>query len=254
LSANLVNATELRVLAMRRSGHHAVIHWLLRQLRGPGLFLNDCKLDDGGEGERGAALLGNRFSRYVNLSEEDAGRDRAGDLVPKELLVFNFEDLSVGEFAACLARVGGRGASGRVRHLIVVRDPFNWVASRLQTLPTPALARSALLETWKGHVRECLRRTEVLPDLVPVDFRRWVGEAGYRRKLARELGLPFDDTGFREVVLPGLSSFDSEGVAADNTVVLDRWRECAGDPGYRAVFDPEVIELAEAFFGFNPLA
>lgn len=247
MSANPVNAMELRVLAMRRSGHHAVIHWLLRQLRGPGLFLNDCRVDADG------VLLGNRFSRYVNVSEADAGRDRAGDLVPKDLLVLNFEDLSVGELAACLARTGGRGASGRVRHLIVVRDPFNWVASRRRIEPAQELARSALLECWKGHVRECLRRTAVLPDLLPVDFGRWVGEAGYRRALAEELGLPFDDAGFREVVQPGLSSFDSESVAADNSVVLDRWREHAGDPGYRSVFDAEVIELAEAFFGFNPL-
>ncbi|HTQ79140.1 MAG TPA: hypothetical protein VMM92_04030, partial [Thermoanaerobaculia bacterium] len=79
----IVNHRELRVLAMRRSGHHAVIHWILRQIGAPALFLNDCSLTETGE------LRGNRFSRYAHLAAEEAARDQAGDWVEKALLLWN---------------------------------------------------------------------------------------------------------------------------------------------------------------------
>lgn len=230
------NRTEVRALAMRRSGHHAVLNWILRQVRGPGLFLNDCRLDAEGN------VAGNRFSRTVNP---------AGDRVPNDLYLCNFEDLGVGELDALLRRARSRGRSERVLHLLVVRDPFNWVASRLKA--EPGLPLAGLLERWKGHVRECLGRTSILPGLLPVDFSRWVAEAGYRRSVAGALGLDFDDRGFREVELPGLSSFDTDRVLEDNSVVLERWRDFRDDEAWRAALDGEVIELAEAFFGFNPL-
>lgn len=231
-----VNRTEVRALAMRRSGHHAVIHWILRQVRGLGLFLNDCRLD--GQGN----VVGNRFSRSVNP---------AGEEDPNDLYLCNFEDLGVEELAALFRQVRSRGRSLRVLHLLVVRDPFNWVASRLKA--EPGLPLEGLLERWKGHVRECLGRTRILPDLVPVDFSRWVADAGYRAGLAAALGLDFDDRGYREVELPGLSSFDTGRVVEDNSVVLERWRDFRDDEAYLAALDAEVIELAEAFFGFNPL-
>jgi hypothetical protein len=244
----VVNRSEIRVLAMRRSGHHAVIHWLLRQVAGPALFLNDVSLDERGE------LRGNRFSRYLHLPEEAAARDRAGDWVAKELLVWNLEDRGVGELADLCRRWRGRGASGRVRHLVVVRDPWNWLASRFRAEPADPLDGGAALARWKEQARECLGRTAVLPDRLAVHFNRWVADAEYRRALAAELGLAFDDTGFREVEWPGGSSFGSEGVRADNSVVLARWRELAADPAFRAAFDPETVELGEALGGSNPFS
>jgi len=244
----IVNQSEIRVLAMRRSGHHAVIHWLLSQAAGPALFLNDVSLDEQGE------LRGNRFSRYLHLPEAAAARDRAGDWVAKELLVWNLEDRGVAELADLCRRCRGRGASGRVRHLVVVRDPWNWLASRFRAEPGDPLDGGAALARWKEQMRECLGQTAVLSDPLAVSFNRWVADEGYRRALAAELGLAFDDAGFREVLWPGGSSFGSEGVRADNSVVLSRWRGLAADPAFRAAFDPETVELAEAFFGWNPFA
>lgn len=241
----VVNRREVRVLAMRRSGHHAVVHWILSQLPGRGLFANDGKLD-------GGRLVGNRFSRYVNLTDEEIARDRAGDLVPKDLYLWNAEDRAVEEFAA-LAGAASRGASGEVVHLLVLRDPWNWLASRRRAEPARPLAGTPELAAWKGQVREALRRTRHLAEpLVAVDFRRWVAEEGTRLALAAALGLPFTDAGFREVALPGLSSFATDAVRADNAVVLERWRELAGDPEVEAALDGEVRELAAAFFRWRP--
>jgi hypothetical protein len=243
-SAPFVNRREVRVLAMRRSGHHAVVHWILSQLAGPGLFANDGKVD-------GGRLVGNRFSRYVNLGQDEIARDRAGDLIPKAMYLWNAEDRRVEELAA-LAAAAARGASAEVVHLLVLRDPWNWLASRRRAEPARPLAGTPELVAWKGQAREALRRTRHLDPLVAVDFRRWVAERAYRRELAAALGLPFTDAGFQEVALPGLSSFATDAVRADNAVVLDRWRELAADPEIQAALDDEVRELARAFFRWSP--
>lgn len=258
MSAGFVNRRELRVLAMRRSGHHAVIHWILSQLPGPGLFANDGKVeggagDSGGRGGRGGRLVGNRFSRYVNLTDDEVARDRAGDWVAKDLYLWNAEDRTVEELAE-LAPAAARGASAEVTSLLVLRDPWNWAASRRRAEPERPLAGTPELAAWKGHAREALRRTKHLEPLVAVDFRRWVAEEDYRRALAAALGLPFTDAGFREVALPGLSSFSTDEVRRDNAVVLDRYRELAHDGEIQAALDAEVRELAAAFFGWRPPA
>jgi hypothetical protein len=244
VSAPFVNRREVRLLAMRRSGHHAVVHWILSQLPGPGLFSNDGKVD-------GGRLVGNRFSRYVNLDDDAVARDRAGELVAKDLYLWNAEDRAVEEMAA-LAAPAARGASREVVHLLVLRDPWNWLASRRRAEPERPLAGTPELAAWKGQVREALRRTRLLAPLVAVDFRRWVAEETYRRDLAAVLDLPFTDAGFREVALPGLSSFATDAVRADNAVVLSRHRELAGDPEIEAALDGETLELAAAFFGWRP--
>jgi len=242
--APFVNRREVRVLAMRRSGHHAVVHWILSQLPGPGLFQNDGKLD-------GGRLVGNRFSRYVNLGDEAIARDRAGEWVGKEMYLWNAEDRRVEEMAA-LAAAAARGASAEVVHLLVLRDPWNWLASRRRAEPARPLAGTAELAAWKGQAREALRRTRHLEPLLAVDFRRWVAEPPYRRDLARALGLPWTDAGFQEVALPGLSSFETEAVRADNAVVLDRWRDFRYDPEVQRALDGEVRDLARAFFHWSP--
>jgi hypothetical protein len=239
-----VNRREVRVLAMRRSGHHAVVHWILSQLAGPGLFQNDGKVD-------GGRLVGNRFSRYVNLGDDAIARDRAGELIAKEMYLWNAEDRRVEEMAA-LAAAAARGASGEVVHLLVLRDPWNWLASRRRAEPARPLAGTPELAVWKGQAREALRRTRHLEPLLAVDFRRWVLEPSYRRDLAAALGLPWTDAGFQEVALPGLSSFATDAVRADNAVVLDRWREFQDDPEVQAALDAEVRELAQAFFRWSP--
>jgi hypothetical protein len=139
-----------------------------------------------------------------------------------------------------------------VVHLLVLRDPWNWLASRRRAEPERPLAGTPELAAWKGQVREALRRTRLLAPLVAVDFRRWVAEETYRRDLAAVLDLPFTDAGFREVALPGLSSFATDAVRADNAVVLSRHRELAGDPEIEAALDGETQELAAAFFGWRP--
>ncbi|HSR50086.1 MAG TPA: glycosyltransferase [Acidobacteriota bacterium] len=238
-SNRYVNEKEWRVLALRRSGHHAVIHWMISQCQGPGLFLNDCRLLADGR------LLGNRFSRYFNFAPREAERDLCGvDLAAKELYLYNFEDLTPGQFLESTAQARPRGTSRETLDVVVIRDPFNWAASRRQAEPQLDLEAAGLLECWKLQAREARRRRNE-QGFLAIYFSRWVAQRSYRRDLCQKLGLPFSDAGFREVELPGISSFDAARVARDNRVVLERWKERVWDEDYRRwMQDEELLDLA----------
>lgn len=233
-----VNENEWRVLALRRSGHHAVIHWIIRQCQGPGLFLNDCRLTSSGR------LLGNRFSRYFNMAPREAENDLAGvELASKQLYIYNLEDLSAQQFKEVTQAALPRGSSRRVMDVVVVRDPFNWAASRQQAEPRLDLGAEGLIERWKSHARLALGHEH--DGLLVIYFSRWVRDRDYRRQLCGRLRIPFSDAGFEEVELPGISSFDASQVALDNQVVLQRWKKRVWDEGYRRwMADEELLELA----------
>ncbi|HSR70462.1 MAG TPA: glycosyltransferase family 2 protein [Acidobacteriota bacterium] len=235
----VVNENEWRVLALRRSGHHAVIHWIIRQCQGPGLFLNDCRLTSD------RRLLGNRFSRYFNMDPRQAERDLAGlELAPKQLYIYNLEDLSGEDFQKLTEAARPRGGSRRLMDIAVVRDPFNWAASRQQAEPQLDLAGEGLIERWKNHLRLARRRQDE-DDFLVIYFSRWVCERDYRRQICRRLDIPFTDSGFQEVELPGISSFDASQVALDNQIVLQRWKKRVWDERYRQwMADEELLELA----------
>lgn len=77
----------------------------------------------------------------------------------------------------------------------------------------------------------------------------------YRRELARRLDLRFTDEGRHRVpATAGGSSFDGRRFHGDaaRMPVFDRWRHYRDDPAWRARFDRELLDLAEAAFGRHP--
>ncbi len=226
-----------------RSGHHAIIHWLLCHFSGPVLFRNN------------PGAVENLV--YRNVADGYAAAD-AVRCQPKECYIFNLEDHTLEQAATLLMprheRLGW-GASARVVRLLVLRDLPNFIASRLRAEGSriaafPCVDWSGL---WASHAREFAGVTEILPGLVKVSYNRWVAEEGYRRELARLLGLRFNDAGRDHVPRIGAgSSFD--GTSFDGRgremAVLTRYRQMEGDAELRAFTrDPELRRLSSLLFG-----
>lgn len=251
---NHLNDRELRVIGMSRSGNHAIIAWILAQAEGRTCFLNctegktnpfvSCRpLEDG---------RCDRSSPAVRLD-----REAAGEVSPKDLLLFSHEDHFLGHarserFEQHHDRWVGR--SRRRLDLLIVRDPFNVFASRRRSgieHLSPVVAR----RMWMQHARAARSGRHAaraaLPELVPVLYNRWCRDAGYRRALAERLGLRFDDRARQTV--PGCnggSSFDGTRFdgRAERMAVTQRWRAYAADPDYRTLFDRRLVDLALALF------
>lgn len=237
------NQWEIQVFAGMRSGHHAIIHWLLCHFDGPVLFRNNA--------------LGAEHSVYRNAPDEYVREDARSPL-PKDCYLFNLEDLRLDEVARVLderRKELARGFSRRVYRLLVVRDLPNFIASRLKAdgVTIPAFPCEDWSGLWASHAREMAGLTRTLPDLIPVSYNRWVTEEGYRRELAGRLGLRFTDAGRDHVPRIGAGSsfdgrrFDGRG---REMAVLERYRELADDPELLAfTADPDLRALSALLFG-----
>ena len=242
------------MLAMRRSGHHVVVHQVCHHL-GRVLHLNNCKTTL----FSGIVPIKGRFRLYDHRGIVDSGvlpRRRfrrmlaTTDFSPNVL--YSFEDADVGfdHSAAVEPHLD-------LTTICVVRDPFNWLASSLQHGSYMARDLDRRIERWKKQVVQCLR-PESYPfgRFVDVNYNRWVSDRTYREDLSRRLGLPFSDLGIEEVLEfgPGSSfegtSFDGRG---SKMAVLERYKRFEDDARYRLLVDDrELVALSEAYFGFTP--
>lgn len=251
-----VNELEICVVALRRSGHHAIVQWLLRHLRGHGCFLNDCRpgVSPFASGRRDNSIV----------DGIDVRLERQGCFTRKDYLVYNYENHELTDVfasAAVLARDAHVGRSRRRVTLLVLRDPFNNLASLVRWSQGRRFAPTAddvrrCAQLWKAHAREYVGRSRVIPgERLVVSFNEWFLSREYRRGLAAALGLAFTDRGLNDVARWGPStwgdSFDGLGYdgRAQQMKVLERYRRYCEDERYLRLFDAEMIALSERIYG-----
>ena len=234
---------DVAVIGLRRSGNHAIIEWLIADHLGPVLFLNEAY----------PATRPNRTRQREWNWRPGEKTDGLG------AIVYNYEDQSL--LTITMDSVGRQRlkwlgpAVGRF-DLLILRDPFNMLASRLQWKRESLDRLRQVVGEWKIYAGEWLGDTATLHHKVPVSFNRWASDDAYRAELAQRLGLAPTDMGKARVsTYGGGSSFD--GTAHDGQAsqmkVLDRWQRFADDPRFRAlVADAELHDLAERAFGLIP--
>jgi hypothetical protein len=299
-SARPTNHLELRVIGLQRSGNHAIITWILNQHLGQAR----CFLNDVGHGNadpytsHNGFLAANLGFRTPTYAEQEQIR-----LARKTLLVYSLEDdlAKMCEGHIFLNdewfREGLRdheGHVGRSEHrldVLIIRDPFNFFASRLKALHSLTGCKDlpTIISSWTLAARRALAiSSRQDPTRIVVSFNAWFASEAYRRTLSQCVLGSFDDDAMSKVTtFGGGSSFDGKrydkltgralirnwrkmitpahwGQArrhfrrllapnARQMQVLERWRVMEDDPVFRAIFrDPEVLELSEALFGELP--
>jgi len=227
------------IAGMRRSGIHPVVNWIKAAIDTAGephVLLNNVHL----------AVLNSKDSNVV-FSRNFASSDSANEHV---LVVFEDKRLRRIDASPLLGRIGG----DRRKLLVVLRDPYNLTASRLE--------RTRRRRNRDTHPR---RVAELWPDHAGHDatwtrciYNRWFAEQSYRQQVAAALELPTCPPLPNRIARAGRgSSFD--GVRYDGRVaempVLDRWRKFADDGEFRQyVNHPRLAMLSDELCGFsNPL-
>ena len=255
MSAN-ANANELRIVGLSRSGNHPIINWIRRQARGRVCFLN-CAEPKTNPFITCRPLASGRRA-IANYRPFHLRRERDGQLSPKDWLIYSYEDcfltmVDSEEFEQHHDQYVG--TSARRLDVLILRDPFNLFASRIQAGFGGVTAKTTV-RIWKQHARQFLGQRKYLSQpVVPLSYNRWSSCREYRREIAAKLGLQFSDRGFRHVsATGGGSSFDGRrfhGRAGDMPV-LQRWRHLRSDPQYRDMFDDQTVQLARAAFDLGP--
>ncbi len=261
------NALELRVFAPRRSGHHAIMQWVVRNKTGRTVFLNDIR-----------PPYGNPFLDCRGLHVYDGvvdhryllrRREAAGKFSRKGTLIYNYEDFELLEDVIARMDADRRawvGPSERFLDVLILRDPFNLLASVLRARRArnprdgePAMRKAVRI--WKTCAREFAGRTRYLTNPLFISYNDWFASDAYRRELADKLGLVSVDEGLDQVARWGPATWTDgasfDGLALDGNAsqmrVLERWRAYEDDGPFRAQFrDDELWDLSTEIFGRLP--
>ena len=234
-------------LAHKRSGHHAIIDWILSQFVGVRVhhnFANKCA---------SGSLLSCCDSHWASVPNGEAsGRPRAVSISLENSLVAKPEDLALligrcNEAFPCVFRLW---------ILIVVRDSYNNFASCYRR------ASSWRTEIWENHAELFLRAQDIpQPGIValPIAFNQWFSEIETRRAIATALSVDTFVPVLQRVSHFGSgSSFDglSFDHRASEMLVLERWKYLCGESRValrdamtsrthdlnKAIFDGDLIE------------
>lgn len=235
----------VRVVSMRRSGQHAVMHWVADNSAGTYLMLNDVHINVSPfRTPRGRHRYGSN-SRLLRQAPALLGR-----LWPKQLLIYNHEDACLPEF--CSYGLDATRAQTRYS-LLVLRDAFNLFASRLAGLhhySEHGRVADIYKAMWRLHADEYRGRTRYLDDCVPVSFNRWPTDPGYQASLAERLGLVLRSRGTPLTRQGGGSSFDTAG-DFDPQNLCSRFVSQLDNPIFRQAFagEHELLEINLELFG-----
>jgi len=246
--------------SMKRSGSHAIIHFIFRLYDEPKAFF--------------AAQVPRRMVKpHKYWTDPDSkcivpeGFYEAED---RELSIISYEDPKMnsklqGSWDAEHGLLPNDdyilGMSEKIIPILSIRDPFNMFASRFRDSHyverKNTKKREHFKNMWKDHAKEYLGHTSVLPsNTVKINFNKWFSDINYRMWLADAIGKPFNEEGWNIVTKEGKgSSFDRRQFEnnADQMNLLSRWKKMRKDLAYRSIFkDKELIRLSEEIFGHIP--
>ena len=260
------NKHEIRVVAQRRSGHHAVVNWLRHQIKGRYCFLNNCDVNGNPfvRCQRESSLFNTSLIEHSWAFWE---RESSGCLSKKGVLIYNYEDKSLSDVVTEdfeRHRMQWLGTSDKQSDILILRDPFNLMASRFRWILGCGFEFEMeqfkeILGMWKEHAREFLGETSYFPAKVAISYNEWFCNQDYRQEISRKLGLEWNDKGLYEVAKWGptiaMGSFnglDYDG-QANKMKVLERWKEFDDHPDYLHLLnDEEIFDLSSKIFGLVP--
>lgn len=272
---NIINRKEIKVVGMRRSGNHAIINWIEKQEIGKVVHLNDIRLNENPYRCIYKSLckdhpknhwVGAPILRYPQYSGNEGlkllEREARGDFEPKDCLIYSYEDFSLDRLTSNRVeknhdRYFGNSA---VRYdVLVLRDPFNLLASRLKKNPDESVRslKENVTEMWISYAKEYLGETNYLKNnKIGINYNQWVVDANYRKLIALKLGLTFSDIGINDVnSFGGGSSFDRQKFQGKATQmnVLNRWKYFANNEFYLSLLKNDTLhQYSSRIFGHIP--
>jgi hypothetical protein len=257
-SSQIVNQKEIRVAGLRRTGNHAILSWIQEQqkLMGTVLHLNNLKVDENPYRCK-CQNLSYYFSEHKWAIEQYKLQGR-GHFSPRDCLIYSYEDYPIERiFSRRFERKHDLylGKAQQRYDLLIIRDPFNLLASRLKNNFLAVKSKKhSFIDLWLDYAREYLGETNYLQhNKICVNYNLWTSDRNYRQNLAEKLNIDFNDTGI-EVVhsCGGGSSFDGKTLdgRASQMDVIGRWKHFADNPVYLKMLDrPELLDYSYRIFG-----
>ena len=260
-NSQIINQKEIRIAGLRRTGNHAIISWLVEQQKEKGIiyYLNNVKVNE------------NPYRcKYQNLvyyypqhqwAIEQYKKQAEGEFILRDCLVYSYEDYSLKQvFSDRFERKHDLylGKTAQRYDLLILRDPFNLLASRLKNNFLSVHSRQqSFIDFWIEYAKEYLGETNYLKhNKVCINYNLWKCDRDYRQELAQKLGIDFTDAGINKVLSHGGgSSFDGKNLDGNATAMdtNNRWQHFIKDPIYRQLINnKELLDYSQQIFGYIP--
>jgi len=248
IDGNLYPRKRILVMAIARSGHHAVVHWICKNLYGNVSHYNNCN----------HLLQWRNKSTYMN-----GGRVAVAVLCSVE----NFD----------LRGFEKLGFSNRFTHIVFVnRDPYNLFASSLARKKGLSLVDKTFSPSQKNikytpyhcgtmtrqdmfvqYTKQCLGEIDLIGEpIIDINYNKWFVDKDYRMGICDKLGMNYNDEGL-DYVSPrgGGSSFDKEKFRkrGNEMDVLNRWKHFGDSDRFKELLTDEIKEYSKRYFDFNPM-
>jgi hypothetical protein len=250
-------------VGLKRSGNHAVINWIGQQFPGDRVyFLNNCRPLENpyntkhSEDSAETIIFHNyRINRHTQRFDD------------KDCLLYSYENRSLSEVHNEVARNNHDAWVGQSLNrydILLLRDPFNLIASCLQRDLNQGQNEENLQDRylrlkslWIEYAREFIGETNyLLSNKTVISFNSWKADKAYRRQLAENLGLEFTDAAVDEVLpVGGGSSFDERQFdgAGGSMELGKRWCRFRTNVFYRNLLrDGTLWKLSKRIFGPIP--
>ena len=245
----IVNQKEIRFVGLRRSGNHAILHWLRSQEPGA-KFLNNVSVKT------------SPFRLYhLHFPHKGFRAEAWGKFEPKACFIYSYEDHSLSDIANSVNEKKHDLYIGKTKtryDVLVIRDPFNLLASRLRKGYLDVKTEGfSLVEMWIQHAKEYLGETTYLPhQKVAINYNLWFTDSHYRQKISTALDINFSDSGLDYVSsYGGGSSFDEQGLSGNARTmnVTSRWQLFSEDERFLSlVRHKELLHYSDKVFGVIP--
>jgi hypothetical protein len=245
------------VWGLQRSGIHLIVNWLYAnhgatakdELASEGLH---PKLADGFHDPSAGVAFYNNPGRFHCRQFE------LGDLVPEDFsLAASRHATSIFTIEDCALRfVPQTLGSPEARTVLLLRDPLNNLASRLEAAKTrPDMFRvdEPFIDLYETYCAEYLGHTSTLADKTVISYNRFVLDPAYRDDLAAQLGVPNLDAVSEVSEYGGGSSFSGLGGPTSISALMTRYEEHPiPTPLLEMLLErPAIREVCTTVFGFD---
>jgi len=272
---------EIFILGLNRSGQHGVMAWITGMLDQV-ILKNDMLKHQLYE-----SSFEPYFNYYQNYMSSHAILMSVSPIRQREIdaIIFGGENHTPYEFAKWYKNRFSRYRKNKIRRMFggsdasvalskeryfitVLRSPYNHAASALKWKKFtyhPINDPRIFIPWWKEYAKEHLGITNYMSDLpgkhIYINYDRWFSEEAYRREIAAELGLEYNENKLNTIMRAGRgSSFGKQRYngKAQLMPVSDRWKFfMGGKQKYKKRYlmllkDDELIELSEKIFGPMP--
>ena len=243
----VINEKEIRIVGLKRSGNHALINWIRSQHSGEVWHLNNIRPHQN--------PYRNLYSHYP---KPRLAREAWGDFVHKDCLIYSYEDYTFEQINQALVEKKHDlylGKSAARYDVLIIRDPFNLIASRFKKdMVKIKFNNCNLVDLWIAYAREYLGETNNLSNQkICINYNRWFQDIDYRQQLAKQLNFTFSDAGINNVKQEGGgSSFDGQLMdgKANQMQTLSRWQHFADNQEYLHLVNNEQLRYySEKIFG-----